>query len=45
VNGAKNTQNTSKTGKSFATDCTNSFDTKSEVYFYRLLKATEKRSK
>jgi len=41
----KNTQNASKMGKSFEIDCTNTFDKKSDVYFYKLLKVTEKRSK
>ncbi len=38
----QNTQNTSKTRKSFAIDCTNRFDKNYEVYFYRLPRATEK---
>ncbi len=32
------TENTSKTRKSFALDCTNRFDKKYEVYFYKLRK-------
>lgn len=45
VHAATNTQNTSKMGTSFEIDRTNRFAKKSEVYFYRLLKATENRSK
>ncbi len=37
------THKTSKTRKSFVIDCTTRFYKKSDVYFYRLPKATEKK--